>query len=95
MKPSIQVSHESQNDQQNNQTAEAPLADSGSISASSNDGRKVSRQDIELVRATFSSSNFFISLLSLLSCMLLIPNGAMPFCYCFGDIFVGCFRSRI
>lgn len=50
---STQVSHESQNDQQNNQTTEAPLADSGSISASSNDGRKVSRQDIELVRRTF------------------------------------------
>ncbi|KAJ0111499.1 hypothetical protein Patl1_00591 [Pistacia atlantica] len=47
---STQVSHESQNDQQNNQTTEAPLADSGSISASSNDGRKVSRQDIELVQ---------------------------------------------
>ncbi|KAI9180972.1 hypothetical protein LWI28_009864 [Acer negundo] len=50
VKPSTQVSHESQNDQQNNQTTEAPLADSGSISASSNDGRKVSRQDIELVQ---------------------------------------------
>ncbi|KAK2650083.1 hypothetical protein Ddye_017572 [Dipteronia dyeriana] len=50
VKPSTQVSNESQNDQQNNQTTEAPLADSGSISASSNDGRKVSRQDIELVQ---------------------------------------------
>ncbi|KAH9731603.1 hypothetical protein KPL70_010234 [Citrus sinensis] len=47
---STQVSHESQSDQQNNQTTEAPLADSGSISASSNDSRKVSRQDIELVQ---------------------------------------------
>ncbi|XP_044502542.1 uncharacterized protein LOC123223442 [Mangifera indica] len=45
-----QISLESQNDEQNNQTTEAPLADSGSISASSNDGRKVSRQDIELVQ---------------------------------------------
>ncbi|GLU00804.1 hypothetical protein SLE2022_181460 [Rubroshorea leprosula] len=44
------VSHESQSDQQNNQTAEPPLADSGSVSASSNDSRKVSRQDIELVQ---------------------------------------------
>ncbi|GKV49989.1 hypothetical protein SLEP1_g56707 [Rubroshorea leprosula] len=31
-------------------TQEAPLADSGSVSASSNDNRKVSRQDIELVQ---------------------------------------------
>ncbi|GLT27763.1 hypothetical protein SLA2020_027370 [Shorea laevis] len=47
---SSQASHESQSDHQNNQTAEAPLADSGSVSASSNDNRKVSRQDIELVQ---------------------------------------------
>ncbi|GAV64416.1 A_thal_3526 domain-containing protein [Cephalotus follicularis] len=47
---STQISHESQSDQQNNQSAEAPLGDSGSISASSNDSRKVSRQDIELVQ---------------------------------------------
>lgn len=44
-----QVSHESQSDQQNN-TTEAPVADSGSVSISSNDNRKVSRQDIELVQ---------------------------------------------
>lgn len=46
---STPVSHESQTDQPNN-TTEAPIADSGSISISSNDGRKVSRQDIELVQ---------------------------------------------
>ncbi|GLT46661.1 hypothetical protein SLA2020_204040 [Shorea laevis] len=39
-----------QSTQENNQTVEAPLADSGSVSASSNDNRKVSRQDIELVQ---------------------------------------------
>lgn len=50
VKSSTQGSHESQGDQQNNQTTEAPLADSASVSASSNDGRKVSRQDIELVK---------------------------------------------
>ncbi|KAL6311560.1 hypothetical protein AAG906_025880 [Vitis piasezkii] len=37
---STQVSHESQSDHQNN-TAEAPVADSGSICISSNDSRKV------------------------------------------------------
>ncbi|XP_059589720.1 uncharacterized protein LOC100264107 isoform X1 [Vitis vinifera] len=46
---STQVSHESQSDHQNN-TAEAPVADSGSICISSNDSRKVSREDIELVQ---------------------------------------------
>ncbi|GAV74881.1 A_thal_3526 domain-containing protein [Cephalotus follicularis] len=39
---STQISH--------NHSAEAPLGDSGSISASSNDSRKVSLQDIELVQ---------------------------------------------
>ncbi|GLT46658.1 hypothetical protein SLA2020_204010 [Shorea laevis] len=39
-----------QSTQENNQTVEAPLADSGSVSASSNDNRNVSRQDIELVQ---------------------------------------------
>lgn len=53
-----QVSHESQSDQQNN-AAEAPVPDSGSVSISSNDSRKVSREDIELVW------NFYI-----LSCIL-------------------------
>ncbi|GAB2271800.1 hypothetical protein Dimus_006631 [Dionaea muscipula] len=46
---SNQVSIESQGEQQNN-TKEAPVQDSGSVSASSNDGRKVSREDIELVQ---------------------------------------------
>ncbi|KAL9262425.1 hypothetical protein AKJ16_DCAP10317 [Drosera capensis] len=46
---SSQASHESQSDQQNNAT-EAPVQDSGSLSISSNDGRKVSREDIELVQ---------------------------------------------
>ncbi|XP_042505839.1 uncharacterized protein LOC122082382 isoform X2 [Macadamia integrifolia] len=47
---STQVSHESPNDQQNNTTAEAPRADPSSISLSSSDSRKVSRQDIEFVQ---------------------------------------------
>lgn len=50
LQSSTQVSHESQGEQKNNQSIEAPIQDSGSVSASSNDGRKVSRQDIELVR---------------------------------------------
>ncbi|CAN6822824.1 unnamed protein product [Brassica oleracea var. botrytis] len=50
MQSSTQVSHESQGEQKNNQSLEAPIQDSGSVSASSNDGRKVSRQDIELVQ---------------------------------------------
>ncbi|KAF9669067.1 hypothetical protein SADUNF_Sadunf14G0069200 [Salix dunnii] len=45
-----QISQDSQSEQQNNHKAEAPVADSSSISASSNDSRKVSRQDIELVQ---------------------------------------------
>lgn len=45
-----QVSHESQSDQQNNNNQEAPVPDSGSAAVSSNDGRKVSREDIELVQ---------------------------------------------
>ncbi|XP_010523794.1 PREDICTED: uncharacterized protein LOC104802063 isoform X2 [Tarenaya hassleriana] len=47
---STQASHESHGDQQNDQSTEAPAQDSGSVSASSNDGRKISRQDIELVQ---------------------------------------------
>ncbi|GFZ05553.1 helicase with zinc finger protein [Actinidia rufa] len=43
------VSHESQGDQQNKAT-EPPVADSGSISSSSHDNKKVSREDIELVQ---------------------------------------------
>ncbi|MBA0685969.1 hypothetical protein Goari_013605, partial [Gossypium aridum] len=48
-KPSIQASHEPKTEPQNSQTADGPLADSGSLSTSSNDGKKVSRQDIELL----------------------------------------------
>lgn len=44
-----QISHESQSDHQNN-NPEAPVPDSGSAAVSSNDGRKVSREDIELVQ---------------------------------------------
>ena len=54
MQSSTQVSHESQGEQKNNQSLEAPIQDSGSVSASSNDGRKVSRQDIELVSETLA-----------------------------------------
>ncbi|XP_031093147.1 uncharacterized protein LOC115997766 isoform X3 [Ipomoea triloba] len=47
--PSRQTSHDSQNDQQNN-TTETPVADAGSVSASGNGNRKISREDIELVQ---------------------------------------------
>ncbi|KAB2052418.1 hypothetical protein ES319_A12G119300v1 [Gossypium barbadense] len=50
IKPSAHALHEPKTEQQNNQAADGPLADSGSLSASSNDGRKVSHQDIELVQ---------------------------------------------
>ncbi|XWS35890.1 hypothetical protein CRYUN_Cryun20dG0035700 [Craigia yunnanensis] len=50
IKPSTQASHEPKTEQQNNQTADDSLTDTGSLSASSNDGQKVSRQDIELVQ---------------------------------------------
>lgn len=53
-KPSIKASHEAQNDQQNH-TADTPVADAGSVSASGNNNRKVSREDIELVRRSLSS----------------------------------------
>ncbi|KAH1081033.1 hypothetical protein J1N35_020794 [Gossypium stocksii] len=49
-KPSTQASHEPKTEPQNSQTADGSLADSGSLSISSNDGKKVSRQDIELVQ---------------------------------------------
>nr|XP_016477343.1 PREDICTED: uncharacterized protein LOC107798821 [Nicotiana tabacum]XP_016477349.1 PREDICTED: uncharacterized protein LOC107798821 [Nicotiana tabacum] len=48
-KPSTQASHETQNDPQNH-TVDTPVADAGSVSASGNDNRKVSREDIELVQ---------------------------------------------
>ncbi|PKI76674.1 hypothetical protein CRG98_002983 [Punica granatum] len=47
---SNQASHDSQSDPPNNHTTEAPLPDSSSISTSSNENKKVSRQDIELVQ---------------------------------------------
>ncbi|KAL2468908.1 hypothetical protein Fot_50484 [Forsythia ovata] len=49
IKPTNLVSHESQCEQPNNVT-ETPIPDSGSVSVSSNDNRKVSREDIELVQ---------------------------------------------
>ena len=45
-----QVSQEPQDNHQNNTGTEAPAADVGSISIASSDNRKVSREDIELVR---------------------------------------------
>ncbi|KAI3444425.1 hypothetical protein Pfo_001090 [Paulownia fortunei] len=48
VKPNL-VSHDSQTEQPNNAT-EPPIPDSGSVSVSSNDNRKVSREDIELVQ---------------------------------------------
>ncbi|OVA01949.1 Conserved hypothetical protein CHP01589 [Macleaya cordata] len=50
IQPSAQVSHESQGDEQNSIATDAPVADSGSISISSNDTRKVSQKDIVLVQ---------------------------------------------
>ncbi|KAL2478697.1 hypothetical protein Fot_47711 [Forsythia ovata] len=47
--PSNQVSHESQNEQPKN-AAETSVPDSGSVSTSSIDNRKVSHEDIELVQ---------------------------------------------
>ncbi|CAH8330774.1 unnamed protein product [Eruca vesicaria subsp. sativa] len=48
---STQASHESQGEQKINQSIDAPpIQDSVSVSASSNDTRKVSRHDIELVQ---------------------------------------------
>ncbi|XP_027350787.1 uncharacterized protein LOC113861892 isoform X1 [Abrus precatorius] len=45
-----QASHDSLSEQPNNHTTDAPVTDSASASASSNDSKKVSRQDIELVQ---------------------------------------------
>ncbi|KAL0714969.1 hypothetical protein Bca4012_021948 [Brassica carinata] len=51
LRSSNQASNESQGDQKINQSIDAPpLQDAVSVSASSNDSRKVSRQDIELVQ---------------------------------------------
>lgn len=54
---STQTSHESQSEQPNNHITDAPVTDSGSVSASSNDSKKVSRQDIELVRQPIVQKN--------------------------------------
>ncbi|MED6180155.1 hypothetical protein PIB30_007666 [Stylosanthes scabra] len=49
LQSSTQASHDSQSEQQpNNHTPDAPVTDSGSATA--NGGKKVSRQDIELVQ---------------------------------------------
>ncbi|XP_057454798.1 uncharacterized protein LOC130746252 isoform X1 [Lotus japonicus] len=50
LQSSTQASHEPKIEQPNNHTTDAPVTDSGSASASSNDSKKVSRQDIELVQ---------------------------------------------
>ncbi|XP_061353011.1 uncharacterized protein LOC133297816 isoform X2 [Gastrolobium bilobum] len=50
LQSSAQASHESQSEQPNNHTTDVPVKDSGSPSASSNESKKVSRQDIELVQ---------------------------------------------
>ncbi|PIN26527.1 Angiotensin-converting enzyme 2 [Handroanthus impetiginosus] len=44
------VTQDSQTEPPNNATTETPIPDSGSVSVSSNDNRKVSREDIELVQ---------------------------------------------
>lgn len=46
---SADPSHESQSEHQNN-AADTPVADAGSVSVASNENRKVSREDIELVQ---------------------------------------------
>ncbi|KAG1335174.1 hypothetical protein COCNU_03G012930 [Cocos nucifera] len=50
LQPSSQASHELQGNQQNPPATDAPGVDSGSASIASNDNRKVSREDIELVQ---------------------------------------------
>ena len=47
---SPQGTNEVQSNQLNTMSTDAPAGDSGSLSAASNDNRKVSREDIELVR---------------------------------------------
>ena len=47
---SLQAPHESQGNGQNSTGSEDLIAESGSISNASNEKRKVSREDIELVR---------------------------------------------
>ncbi|XP_027335956.1 uncharacterized protein LOC113849910 isoform X1 [Abrus precatorius] len=50
LQSSTQASHEPKSEQLNNHTTDAPVTDTGSASASSNDSKKVSRQDIEFVQ---------------------------------------------
>ncbi|XP_019429116.1 PREDICTED: uncharacterized protein LOC109336754 isoform X2 [Lupinus angustifolius] len=50
LQSSTQASNEPKSEPPNNHTTDAPTTDSGSASASSNDSKKVSRQDIELVQ---------------------------------------------
>ncbi|KAL2345898.1 hypothetical protein Fmac_007183 [Flemingia macrophylla] len=50
LQSTAQASHDSQSEQPNNHTTDAPITDSASASASSNDSKKISRQDIELVQ---------------------------------------------
>jgi hypothetical protein len=47
---SSQRTNEAQSSQLNTMTTDAPAGDSGSLSVASNDNRKVSRQDVKLVR---------------------------------------------
>ncbi|KAG4938062.1 hypothetical protein AAZX31_16G023900 [Glycine max] len=50
LQSSTQASHEPKSEQPNNHTTDAPVTDTGSASATSNDSKKVSRQDIEFVQ---------------------------------------------
>ncbi|CAH8368473.1 unnamed protein product [Eruca vesicaria subsp. sativa] len=50
LQSSTQASQESQGEQRINQPIDAPIQDAVSVSASSNDSRKISREDIELVQ---------------------------------------------
>ncbi|CAJ1950398.1 unnamed protein product [Sphenostylis stenocarpa] len=50
LQSSTQASHEPKSEPPNNHTTDAPVTDTGSASATSNDSKKVSRQDIEFVQ---------------------------------------------
>jgi len=58
LQSSTQASHEPKSEQPNNHTTDAPVTDTGSASATSNDSKKVSRQDIEFVRISVLSWTF-------------------------------------
>lgn len=60
-----QVSHESQGDEQNTTATNTPVPDSGSVSVSTNDTRKVSQKDIVLVRQLLVTFFFMESQLNL------------------------------